>query len=274
MKKLFFLFAMTFVAGMTFAQNTATTTQTGNQNEATVVQMGNLNASTISSVGDENDATVKLNGDRNTASVSQQGNGNLVDLKVGFQTNPTYVSNDNIATITQIGNSNTAKSGLTWGDQNKDLISQTGDNNYFEIGVKYGNLNEITETTVGNENRTRFDVPAGWGTFSDGNKLSITKTGNKNYASGKLEGDLNVVTIDQTGDLNKVGTSWYTLDGVSITGSSNTVNISQNGTANQSLNSIQGNNNLIGVTQYGTGNYCATAVSGNFNSISVMQDNR
>ncbi|MDK2842259.1 MAG: hypothetical protein PWQ17_1764, partial [Anaerophaga sp.] len=245
MRKTGFLFAAIFACSTIMGQNTATTSQTGDNNEATVIQLGNLNNSTISSVGNENDVTVKLNGDRNSSAVSQQGNGNSVDLKVGFQTNPTYPSNDNIATISQIGNSNTVKSGLTWGDQNKDVILQNGDNNYFEIGVKYGNLNEISETTTGNENRTRFDVPAGWGTFSDGNKLSITKTGNKNYVSGKLEGDLNIVTIDQNGDLNKVGTSWYTLDGVSITGSSNTVNISQDGTANQSLNTILGDGNMI-----------------------------
>jgi hypothetical protein len=117
-------------------------------------------------------------------------------------------------------------------------------------------------------------VPAGWGTFSDGNKLSITKTGNTNYVSGKLEGDLNMVTINQTGDLNRVGTSWYTLDGVSITGSSNTVNISQDGTANQNLNTILGNENMIGISQFGIGNMCSTMVTGNLNTISVVQDNR
>jgi hypothetical protein len=126
MRKTGFLFAAIFACSTIMGQNTATTSQTGDNNEATVIQLGNLNNSTISSTGDENDVTVKLNGDRNSSVVSQQGKGNSVDLKFGLQNNQTNPSNDNIATISQIGNSNTVKSGLTWGDQNKDEILQNG----------------------------------------------------------------------------------------------------------------------------------------------------
>lgn len=274
MKKVVFLFATLFAVYAAIAQNTATTTQTGDNNEATITQLGNLNNSVILSNGNSNKSTALMYGNENVTNVEQQGNGNSTDVRIGFQTNKTYPSNKNEVAILQVGDNNNVISGLTWGDENKDRIEQRGDANYFEIGVKYGNLNEITEITEGNENRTRFSVPANWGSFSDGNKLTITKAGDKNYVSGKMQGDLNTVTIDQVGDLNKVGTSWYTEDGVSIEGSSNMVDILQNGTANQSLNSILGNQNAIGVAQYGIGNLCTTSIVGNLNTISVVQDNR
>jgi hypothetical protein len=224
------------------------------ENSGMIKQIGSSNISTqsigtVSSYSSNNTVTAEIYGDGNETFQMQQGDLNKSTVKIGFQVNPTYLSDNNIASVEQFGNSNDASFGLTMGDDNDVTISQTGDLNYTEFSIMYGDANELTETVDGNSNRTRFSIPAPWTTKSSDNTLDITKTGSTNYVSGAIKGDGNDVVILQDGDNNKVGTSWYTGDGVNIIGDYNVVNIDQSGNANSSLNTINGNNNSINVTQ-------------------------
>ena len=198
-----------------------------------------------------NSASIKVNGDRNSTFVTQTGDLNNAVVKVGFQAAPTYVSNSNTVDILQIGENNDARFGLTKGDFNDVDISQTGDNNYTEFSVKYGDSNILSETVVGyGGHRTRFDVKGDWGQVSSNNNVSITKKGNSNYVSGSItNGSFNNIDVTQFGKNNRVGTSWYTGDGINVTGSYNNVTLSQKGEANMSTNVVVGGGNTISVAQ-------------------------
>jgi len=79
--------------------------------------------------------------------------------------------------------------------------------------------------------------------------ISVVKNGDTNYLSGSIKGDGNMVTIDQDGSNNLVGTDWYIKDGVAITGNDNMVDVMQSGNGHVSTNTVMGNNNMIDVTQ-------------------------
>ena len=60
MKKLILGLVVLFLAGMTYAQNTATTSQTGNDNSSTTGQTGS-NIATTTQVGDWNNSDITQN---------------------------------------------------------------------------------------------------------------------------------------------------------------------------------------------------------------------
>ena len=104
-------------------------------------------------------------------------------------------------------------------------------------------------TVDGTSNRTRLSIDAGWGSRSSGNTITVEKDGDTNYLSGKIEGDGNMVDVSQIGNDNRVGTSWYTKDGVAITGDGNMVDVTQTGNGHMSKTTINGNSNTATVTQ-------------------------
>ncbi len=218
-------------------------------NLAEITQVGNTNTSYQSQVGSHNTSSALINGDLNTTNQTQTGNGNLSTVKVGFQDVPTYMSDNNNVTVGQTGDNNEASFGLTMGNDNTVNISQDGNTNYTEIGVKYGDANDLTETVTGNGNRTRLSLNADWGSKSSNNTVEITKDGDGNYVAGSIKGSSNDITVSQTGDNNRVGTSWYTGDGINVTGDMNTVDVSQSGNGNSSINTVAGSNNSIMVNQ-------------------------
>ena len=67
-------------------------------------------------------------------------------------------------------------------------------------------------------------------------------------ASSAIEG-ASITTI-QHGNDNRVGTDWYTGDGVNIDGNNNMVTVSQVNDGHMSLNTVAGDNNNITVTQH------------------------
>ncbi len=225
------------------------------ENTGEVTQLGNQNISeqyigTVTTISSYNQSVAKINGDMNRTEQSQFGNDNASTVKVGFQSSPTYASDNNNVKTFQTGNSNTASFGLTWGDDNISRIRQTGDNNYTEISIKYGDDNSMKENATGNSNRTRLGIEAPWGSSSDANVVDIRKNGDANYVSGYILGDGNMVDIVQHGNDNRVGTDWYTGDGVNIDGNNNMVTVSQVNDGHMSLNTVTGDNNNITVTQH------------------------
>jgi hypothetical protein len=217
----------------------ATIMQNGNRNEAILYQSGQA-------TGDLNLATIKQNGDDNSSDIYQFGEGNSASALSGHAN---YVSNLNNVVMKQVCDANTASFSLLWGDGNEADINQLGSSNYTEYSVGYGDDNIATMKVTGDFNRTRFGITAPWGSQSSDNELSITKTGNYNYVSGSVVGDQNDITLVQEGNSNRIGTSWYTNDGVNITGDLNTVNVSQLSDGNSSINTVTGNNNTISVIQ-------------------------
>lgn len=241
--------------------NVLSLTQTGSANmaglwqehhaEATIDQAGADNVARIyqsgAAFGDMNVATVAEYGDANTAELHQVGDGNKATAKLGH---PNYVSNLNMATIEQEGYGNDASFSLLKGSNNVVSIDQTyGDNNYSEYSVKYGDNNQITAVDEGNYNRTRLNVTADWGSNSSGNAITVTKTGDYNYVAGAVAGSDNTINLLQNGNNNRVGTSWYTGDGINVQGNANLINISQMSDGNMSLNTVTGSGNTINVSQ-------------------------
>jgi len=217
----------------------ATVLQSGNSNEAGVRQGG-------AAFGALNEVAIAQHGDINMADAYQSGEGNKATIGQGVSA---YTSNDNDASITQLGDGNNASFSLTWGDLNDVTVDQDGNNNYSEFSVKYGDENTVSADVEGSSNRTRFHVNSDWGSMSSGNTINIQKLGNTNYVAGSIKGGSNMVDIVQNGNNNMIGTSWYTGDGVSITGNSNMVDVDQMSNGNSSLNSVAGNNNSISVMQ-------------------------
>ena len=116
MKKVIFLFAIVFAATYAMAQNTATTTQTGDDNSVLVEQVGS-NTATVTQTATllvpaqaGNDAEVlQVNGDGNISTVTQTGNTNTVWLNQGIKAgiwtgyNSNVASTNSTVTIAQSG---------------------------------------------------------------------------------------------------------------------------------------------------------------------------
>jgi hypothetical protein len=239
--------------------NDHTVMQTGSDNEASIDAFNGANMGSITQTGDLNEgkiqhgaakfgeAVIEQNGDDNYARARQfSGDGNDATIKQG---NAAYVSSGNEGDIRQEGDGNDASFVLTRGDDNDVAIDQLGDNNYSEYSVKYGDANDIDVTVDGNSNRTRLSIDAGWGSRSSGNMITVEKYGDTNYLTGSIEGDGNMVDIFQDGNDNRVGTSWYTKDGVAISGDGNMVDVMQTGNGHMSTTMINGNSNTATITQ-------------------------
>lgn len=216
--------------------------------EVTISQEGDNNDSRAYQSGTRaeslNSSSTSMTGNDNSTDTYQDGEGNSASINIG-----PYLSDLNTIEMDQNGDDNDASFSVQMGDGNDISIDQDGSSNYSEYSVKYGDDNTITADVDGTSNRTRFSIDTEWGGMSSGNTLSVTKSGDSNYLSGSIEGDNNSVTVLQDGNGNSVGTSWYTKDGVDITGDSNTVDISQTSDNNSAYTSMTGNSNTATITQ-------------------------
>ena len=246
-----------------WGQNTAEVLQDGMDNEANVQhrgsyqssadvdQIGAYNFAEILDIGQTgsnpntlNEASIMQKGNDNIAGILQEGDGNKAASTIG-----PYDSHRNSTNIHQDGNGNDASFTMQAGDDNVVKIDQVGDQNDSEYFVKYGDANDIDVTVEGTSNRTRLSIDASWGSRSSNNTITVEKDGNTNYLSGSIEGYGNMVDVSQIGNDNRVGTSWYTKDGVAIAGDGNTVDVTQNGSGHMSTTMINGNNNTATVMQ-------------------------
>ena len=128
-------------------------------------------------------------------------------------------------------------------------IAQTGDQNYSEYSVKYGDGNDLDVSVEGSSNRTRFSIDADWGSVSSSNVLSVDKDGDTNYFTGSIKGSSNTVNVTQDGDGNRIGTDWYTKDGISIVGDGNSATVMQKSDMNSASVTVTGSGNMATVTQ-------------------------
>lgn len=229
--------------------------QKGDLNLATIDQNGLNNNSLINqdglnigpSGGLENNSTTLITGDNNVTSLYQFGNSNYSSIILKAAGNGETSSN-NLVDVYQTGNENEIQLNGKRSDFNIVSIDQNGDNNLYRISFE-GDMNNISIDLDGEHNQGDWAISSAWPEKANENTLSIVSDGLRNYATGRIDGNNNDVEINQTGEFNSVGISWYTRDGVVIEGNNNDVSVTQNSNNNSSFNSVIGNNNTISVLQ-------------------------
>lgn len=273
MKKVIFLFAMVLAVINAMAQNTATTTQTGDDNSVLVEQVG-ANTATVTQTATllvpaqaGNDAEVlQVNGNGNVSTVTQTGNTNTVWLNQGIK-----------AGIWTGYTSNVASTNSTV------TIAQSGVSNIVNM-EQYGNLNTGSFNQSGVTN-SRADVfqgwaYSGWGETFVTSALSVTNSsvsvtqlnGASDYVGlWQYGGDNDHITITQNnGDNNRAQvTQGFIYDDLNYNFSrpvynvdDNNATVTQNGSNNVGKLMQLGNGNAFTLTQTGTGNKVGDAPGG------------
>lgn len=195
--------------------------------------------------GSGNSVEVEQHGDENTADVLQRGSSNSVLIEQGVFGS----SYGSVAEFTQIGDGNYFETKQVRSTGNSVIGSQEGDNNFYRASLR-GFFNEVTMEILGDANRGSWSIGSlGWPHQPADNELSIDVDGYNNYSTGSIKGDENVVAIQQFGDGNRIGASWYTSDGVDIAGNSNVVTIDQFSDFNSATVTVTGSSNSATVLQ-------------------------
>ena len=266
MKKLLAVaIAVMFFATFSLAQNTNTTSQTGNNNKATSTQTGNNDVEVIQ-VGNYQQATATQTG-TNTGGVYQLNNGN-----------------NNVATFSQNGSGNDASinQGMTQGYWT----------NYESVGAKW---NKATLTQTGNSNEGYLEQYGG-SNSTNGNVSTLKQNGNGNFAysaqgwaysgwgetptTSHLQSYNSKVNISQINNDNWVGVWQYGGSGnnatVSENGNNNLAEISQGFIYTDyaytfSTPVINTQNNNAKITQTGDNNKGKVFQLGNNNSFNLSQ---
>ncbi|WP_158551363.1 hypothetical protein [Rhodohalobacter sp. SW132] len=216
-----------------------------NRQTAYVDVTGSDNLVDVSQRGQAGTADITQNGDDNTAFVRQNGVGNSVLIEQGVYGGATA----SIADFTQIGDGNYFETKQVRSVDNRVTGTQLGDDNYYRASVR-GEDNSVSMDVAGDENRGSWAISSlGWPHQPTGNSLTLDVTGSNNYSTGSIAGDNNTVTVAQDGLGNRLGTSWYTSDGVSIAGDANSVSIGQFSDYNTASVSVAGNSNTATITQ-------------------------
>lgn len=289
-----FIFTLMFLASVALiAQNTATTTQTGNGNSADIDQTG-MNGAVLVQTGDNNTADADQTG-INALEGSQIGNDN--DAVVSQSNTATDPADANIAIFEQGGG---IYNGSNTGDDNTLSITQDGVRNYAKSREYYSD-NEVVIEQLGDDGyATQWIWAAGAGNVAkqfqdgdrnhskiamnglDGNNSAIsTQTGDDNWNeigqgwSGRAHGS-NTAEVTQTGNNNQV-----TIDpGLSLPGYTvdlHGMGIHQYGTGNNAQIEQVGDDNVAGVYQFDAGdqagdyNDAVIVIAGNTNDVLAIQ---
>lgn len=192
-----------------------------------------------------NSADIEQHGDDNTASVTQDGESNSVLIEQGVYGG----AESSIAEFTQLGDGNYFETKQVRSVGNTVTGTQTGDDNFYRASLR-GSDNTVTMDMEGDANRGSWSIGSlGWPHQPAGNTLSIDVDGSDNYSTGSIAGDYNTVSVVQEGLGNRLGTSWYTTDGVSISGDLNSASVMQTSDFNTASVSIAGNSNTATITQ-------------------------
>jgi len=134
-------------------------------------------------------------------------------------------------------------------------------NNYLYIDQVSGDYNTVNITQSGTKNTMHLGVNG------SSNTVDATQTG-QNYLNALVQGNTNSVTSLQT---NTAGSNYQETK--IMTGSNNTIQVSQKDNGNNLMfNTISGNNNAITAVQEGGGNhYLENKLTGNGNSVLANQ---
>lgn len=226
-----------------------------------VTQTGNNNIASLDVTGD---AYFSMNqqGDRNIFSVTAEG------IDGNFQQNTVRgrISNDNIGTMTAVGDLHSAYFRIL-GDFNVGTISQTG---FDQNGAQWFGL----------------DYEA----YAYSNTFTILQGGQLGYARQWLNGgDFNIATIDQSDVANASSSAKQTIEGstnVALatqagissrsdswqTGNLNDVNQTQTGDNHNGASRQTGNSNISVQAQLGSANIADLVQTGNINTATLTQN--
>jgi hypothetical protein len=221
-KKLLLVFSMLFLASNAYGQNQVYIDQIGNGSQIDVTQTGDgntLGTATVKTVlyGDTQQITISQIGAGNTSNINIQGVGAHLTSNVTGDSNTVDVS---------CGASGGAGAACT-----DSIISAsvTGSGNHFN--VTGGAKSTFGVSAVGSSNTVTIN----------------SSTTNLNGATASIQtlgGDGNSITLSQSGPaaINGFNTT------VNLTGSSNTIGITQSGTVDSTVNLVStGTNNLINI---------------------------
>ena len=256
MKKFISLLTMViFITGMAVAQNTATTSQTGDKNDAQIQQQGGDQHATVTQTDDQNDANVRqhqyrTNGSQ-TATVIQDGDafgGNQATIRMEFLGGN---GNPNTAYIEQIGDYNISNQRIEAGRGKEHLW-----------GYQNGNHNDLTQRLGGTSNRAT--------------SFRAEQMGNHNTATQILpQGIVSHGDVKQKGNHNDA--YQYLLDGYN--GWSKAITTLQEGDYNTSRQIFRSSvpyggtaeENLGMVSQFGDHNFARQAVEGKATNAEILQ---
>ena len=240
------------VSGSYAADNSIYVDQSGDFATVTIVQDGASNQ--VKGVNGAKDTPAKLYGDGLTVDVQQAGSGNALSL--GAVTGQAGGASSSIK-YHVTGNSGTAtidmnNLGATPSLANTIDVAQTGDNAITNISMKGSNHTLQVIQTGGNNNSFAATIDAGATTVSvnqtggGGNSTTLDLSSNNGTVDVVTVGASNTINITQQGT---AGTNGHYAK-VDLNGSSNTVSILQNGSIDMTTNiKSVGNSNSFSIIQ-------------------------
>jgi len=204
--------------------------QDGDENEALIVSDGSGNTVNVLQAGENNDAHLTQSGDQNSADIRQGAVGG---------------SNDSYVNLTQSGYKNSVDIRQIVSDNQSFTGSQSGDLHSFRLFSR-GTGHVVTMDMDGDRNLSDWIIGDN---LSEDNVLTLDVDGSRNHSGGSIQGSFNTVTLQQSGDYNRIGTSYLAKDGVVINGDYNTVDISQMGDSDAAFVTQMGNSNTATISQ-------------------------
>ena len=291
------LSAAMLVTGVSFAaDNSIYIDQSGSNSAISITQDGYGNV--VKGIDSGNTTPATIYGINNAVTVNQVGISNTLSLGIQTTTGGTTTLPDgstvSVPTInysvtgnnaTAVINSNNSGSGSSKGtyidiEQTGNYananINVLGNNNALKAVTSGGDNNSVVATVKGNNNIDNIVLTG------DSNSVNLSQgtalLGSNNNSVGiKANGASNTFGITQTGGTNgnSVSIGGYGTD--TLSGSSNSVTVSQSGANDNSLVlGLTGSSNTVGVTQTATaGNNVANLkVNGSSSNITISQTNR
>ena len=263
MKKVILGAAALLFTGVLFAQNTSTSTQSGDDQRVYVRQAGTLLSSSITQANGGGDgshrAMVWQRGTGNASTIDQEGTNNQAYVEQGlFFTPPTSMtsniyqgtndntSEDNKARVEQHGGSGSVATLTQDGEKNEARTHQDGTNGIVNI------------TQDGEENKSLVLQLPFYSAL--GNVANINQTGEENCSTAAQDGDYNNLAATQSGSENKANQVQ--------SGNDNHATLNQSGTNGGAIQIQVGNDNINNlVFQTGSNNYSEDNQNGNDNEI-------
>ena len=285
------MLAITGIAGA--ADNSIYIDQTGDNSTINITQSGYGNVVRgIQPLPNANDNTVnaRIYGSNNQLAITQTGSNNRLDLGVQTMTGNGGAGNPTV-TYTVTGDNAKAKidsnnEGTGISESNSIAVNQTGNNsglnarvlggeNSLSINTGGGDGNGVNSFVNGGNNSQNISLLGG------GNNVATVLQGvaspvNNSSVGINLVGASNVFSVTQDGGTvgNQVTVGGYT-GGSAMTGSGNSITVSQYGSADNTANlGITGSNNTITANQAAgaaSNNVLNLKMNGSGNTVGVSQ---
>ena len=215
----------------TYTSSISSTQQTTVTNTRNITSNGNSNSIYIDQAGDNLDLDIVQYDDSNLVAGTSTTSSTIADAVIS--------GDDNTVSITQ-GNSTGSTS-----DNNVVLIGVDGNNN--NLNIRQGD--NVDDT---GEARLTIDVTGNYntiGTVQENDGMGVGDEGH--FMSADVDGNSNIMYMDQKDDGDKIMF-------VDINGSSNDIDLVQQGTGEHFLDVTAGSNQTIDVNQDGSGDMSAT----------------